>query len=139
MKSMGCRGVKISLNQKCARPAAIVIWAEGKQTRSFCYISDSLEGFYRLMVSDYNLPLNIGSDYVSCGLPVIAPNVGNWGKMIETEDCGIALKDGSVENYITALETVKGKDVWQDKSDEGTQAIKAKYNWNRVLSSLKNG
>lgn len=34
----------------------------GKQTRSFCYIDDAVEGILRLMVSDYKKPLNIGSD-----------------------------------------------------------------------------
>ncbi len=40
----------------------IQIWGDGKQTRSFCYIDDCLEGTYRLMESDYKEPLNIGSD-----------------------------------------------------------------------------
>jgi GDP-D-mannose 3',5'-epimerase len=40
----------------------IVIWGDGKQTRSFCYIDDCVEGFYRLLLSNYNKPLNIGSD-----------------------------------------------------------------------------
>lgn len=77
-------------------------------------------------------------DYMSCGLPVITPSVGDWGKMIETEDCGISIKDDSVKNYITALETMKRKVVWQCKSNNGIQTIKIKYNWNRVLSPLKN-
>merc|ERR1719194_158759 len=38
------------------------IWGNGKQTRSFCYIDDCVEGILRLMVSDYKKPLNIGSD-----------------------------------------------------------------------------
>lgn len=76
-------------------------------------------------------------DYMSCGLPVIAPNVGDWGKMIETEDCGIVLKEDSIDSYLKALEALKRKSVWQDKSNKGTQAIKIKYNWNRVLSPLK--
>jgi len=38
------------------------IWGDGKQTRSFCYIDDCLEGVYRLMESDFKEPLNIGSD-----------------------------------------------------------------------------
>ena len=38
------------------------IWGDGKQTRSFCYIDDCLEGVSRLMHSDYRAPLNIGSD-----------------------------------------------------------------------------
>jgi len=40
----------------------IVIWGDGKQTRSFLYITDCLEATYRLMHSDYSEPLNIGSD-----------------------------------------------------------------------------
>lgn len=40
----------------------IEIWGDGKQTRSFCYIDDCLEGIYRLMNSNYKEPLNIGSD-----------------------------------------------------------------------------
>jgi nucleoside-diphosphate-sugar epimerase len=40
----------------------IEIWGDGHQTRSFCYIDDCLEGLVRLMDSDYNKPLNIGSD-----------------------------------------------------------------------------
>ncbi len=41
---------------------AIEIWGDGKQTRSYCYIDDCLEGIYRLMQSDFRDPLNIGSD-----------------------------------------------------------------------------
>jgi nucleoside-diphosphate-sugar epimerase len=40
----------------------IEMWGDGEQTRSFLYIDDCLEGIYRLMRSDYILPLNIGSD-----------------------------------------------------------------------------
>jgi len=38
------------------------MWGNGKQTRSFCYIDDCVEGILRLMASDYKKPLNIGSD-----------------------------------------------------------------------------
>jgi len=40
----------------------IQIWGDGKQTRSYCYIDDCIEGVYKLMQSDYRKPLNIGSD-----------------------------------------------------------------------------
>lgn len=39
-----------------------VIWGDGKQTRSFLYIDDCLEGVLKLMESDYTKPVNIGSD-----------------------------------------------------------------------------
>lgn len=39
----------------------IEMWGDGNQTRSFCYIEDCVEGICRLMFSDYDKPLNIGS------------------------------------------------------------------------------
>ena len=44
-----------------ATAAAIEIWGDGEQTRSFCYIDDCVEGIYRLMQSDYAEPLNLGT------------------------------------------------------------------------------
>jgi nucleoside-diphosphate-sugar epimerase len=40
----------------------IDIWGDGEQTRSFCYITDCVEGLYRLMSSDHHEPLNLGQD-----------------------------------------------------------------------------
>ncbi|HUC83953.1 MAG TPA: UDP-glucuronic acid decarboxylase family protein [Candidatus Acidoferrales bacterium] len=39
----------------------VTVFGEGKQTRSFCYVSDLIEGIYRLMMADYDLPVNIGN------------------------------------------------------------------------------
>ena len=39
----------------------LTVYGDGSQTRSFCYVSDEVEGIYRLMMSDYNLPVNIGN------------------------------------------------------------------------------
>jgi dTDP-glucose 4,6-dehydratase len=39
----------------------ITVFGDGKQTRSFCYVDDTIEGIYRLLVSDYNGPVNIGN------------------------------------------------------------------------------
>lgn len=47
---------------KANNPGVIDIWGDGKQTRSFCYIDDCIEGVCRLIESDYIHPLNIGSD-----------------------------------------------------------------------------
>jgi len=43
-------------------PGEIEIWGDGKQTRSYCYIDDCVEGTILLMESDCFQPLNIGSD-----------------------------------------------------------------------------
>ncbi len=42
--------------------AAIEVWGDGEQTRSYCYVGDCVEGIYRLMHSDYRAPLNLGTD-----------------------------------------------------------------------------
>jgi dTDP-glucose 4,6-dehydratase len=39
----------------------ITIFGDGSQTRSFCYVSDLVDGIYRLLMSDYHLPMNIGN------------------------------------------------------------------------------
>ncbi|GBC87428.1 dTDP-4-oxo-6-deoxy-D-allose reductase [bacterium HR12] len=40
----------------------IEVWGDGKQTRSFLYVEDCVEGIYRLTRSDHAEPLNLGSD-----------------------------------------------------------------------------
>ena len=39
----------------------ITIYGDGSQTRSFCYISDLIEGVYKLMISNINEPVNLGN------------------------------------------------------------------------------
>jgi len=39
----------------------ITIFGDGSQTRAFCYVDDLVEGIYRLLLSDYTLPVNIGN------------------------------------------------------------------------------
>ncbi len=39
----------------------LTVFGRGQQTRSFCYVSDLIEGIYRLMMSNYDLPMNIGN------------------------------------------------------------------------------
>jgi dTDP-glucose 4,6-dehydratase len=45
------------------RDQPITVFGEGKQTRSFCYVSDLLEGIYRLMNSSTHEPVNIGNPH----------------------------------------------------------------------------
>ena len=40
---------------------ALTIYGDGSQTRSFCYVDDLIDGIYRLLVSDYHQPVNIGN------------------------------------------------------------------------------
>jgi len=50
---------KIALAQN---HATIEVWGDGRQTRSFMYVDDCVEGLVRLMASEYREPLNLGTD-----------------------------------------------------------------------------
>ena len=39
----------------------VTVYGDGSQTRSFCYVDDLVEGIYRLLLSDYSSPVNIGN------------------------------------------------------------------------------
>ncbi|MDN3595901.1 UDP-glucuronic acid decarboxylase family protein [Zunongwangia endophytica] len=39
----------------------LTVFGDGTQTRSFCYVDDQIEGIYRLLLSDYSQPVNIGN------------------------------------------------------------------------------
>jgi dTDP-glucose 4,6-dehydratase len=63
-------GPRMRLNDGRVLPAFIgqalrgedlTVFGDGSQTRSFCYVSDQVEGIYRLLMSDYSLPVNIGN------------------------------------------------------------------------------
>jgi len=63
-------GPRMRLNDGRALPAFIgqalrgedlTVFGDGSQTRSFCYVDDLVEGIYRLLMSDYVSPVNIGN------------------------------------------------------------------------------
>ncbi len=63
-------GPRMRLNDGRALPAFIgqalrgedlTVFGDGSQTRSFCYVDDLVEGIYRLLMSDYSMPVNIGN------------------------------------------------------------------------------
>jgi len=63
-------GPRMRLNDGRALPAFIgqalrgedlTVFGDGSQTRSFCYVDDLVEGIYRLLLSDYHQPVNIGN------------------------------------------------------------------------------
>lgn len=46
--------------KQCINNKDITIYGDGKQTRSFCYVLDMVDGLVKLMASDYHKPLNLG-------------------------------------------------------------------------------
>ena len=41
----------------------LTVFGDGLQTRSFCYVSDEIDGIYKLLFSDYSYPVNIGNPH----------------------------------------------------------------------------
>jgi nucleoside-diphosphate-sugar epimerase len=69
-----CSKVALALDE-----GEVEIWGDGRQTRSFLYIDECLEGTIRLMRSDFTEPLNIGSDEmvtVDCLVDLVATIAG---------------------------------------------------------------
>jgi dTDP-glucose 4,6-dehydratase len=70
-------GPRMRLNDGRVLPAFIgqalrgedlTVFGDGSQTRSFCYVDDLIEGIYRLLLSDYPHPVNVGNpDEISIG------------------------------------------------------------------------
>ena len=56
------RAVPTFINQ-ALRGQPLTVFGDGSQTRSFCYVSDLVEGIYKLMVSEINEPVNLGSPH----------------------------------------------------------------------------
>lgn len=54
------RAIPAFLSQ-ALRGEDVTVFGDGSQTRSVCYVSDLIDGIYRLMLSDYHLPVNIGN------------------------------------------------------------------------------
>jgi len=63
-------GPRMRLNDGRALPAFIgqalrgenlTVFGDGSQTRSFCFVNDLVEGIYRLLMSDYYMPVNVGN------------------------------------------------------------------------------
>lgn len=87
----------------------IEVWGDGKQTRSFLYIDECIEGVRRLMTSDFSGPVNIGSDEMI--------SINDFAKMI----IDISQKSITINN-IPGPEGVRGR-----TSDNAL--IKEKLGW----------
>jgi nucleoside-diphosphate-sugar epimerase len=104
----------------------ITIWGDGKQTRSFCYIDDCIQGTVKLMESDYDKPINIGSERLV--------TIKELAEMV----IDISGKDITLEHDLSAPQGVRGRNAditlarkvleWEAKVslEEG---IAQTYNW----------
>lgn len=68
------------------RHEPITVFGDGSQTRSFCYVDDLIEGIYRLLLSDYHEPVNIGNPHemtIRALAEAIIRLTGSMSKIVE--------------------------------------------------------
>lgn len=133
-------GPRMRLNDGRVLPAMIgqalrgedlTVFGDGSQTRSFCYVDDLVDGIYRLLMSDYYMPVNIGNpDEISIldfGKEIIKLT-GTSQKLVFQP----LPKDDPKQRQpdITKAKTILG---WQPKVSRA-EGLKITYNYFKSLS-----
>ena len=113
---------------------AIEIWGSGKQTRSFLYIDECLEGIRRLMNSDFMGPVNIGSEE-----KVSINQLAEYVIEIADKDINIKHIDGplGVEGRNSDNKLIKEKLNWEPTFSL-KKGLKITYKWiNKQVQNIK--
>ena len=71
-------------------------------------------------------------DYMSVGLPVLTPNVGDWSEIIKRHKCGIVVEKNEPASFVAALSEFN-KESWSVMSENGRQLIREEYNWETLI------
>lgn len=132
-------GPRMRLNDGRALPAFIgqalrgedlTVFGDGSQTRSFCYVDDLIEGIYRLLLSDYAMPVNIGNpieislkDFAEEVLALTGSDVNITYKPLPVDDPKQRQPD------ITKAKTLLG---WEPKVDR-KEGLKRTYDYFKAL------
>lgn len=75
-------------------------------------------------------------EYLSCGLPVVANNVGGWCDIIEDNKVGI-LTDDDPQAFASAIDKLLvDESLWRSMRTRALQAIKNKYNWEENIKRI---
>jgi dTDP-glucose 4,6-dehydratase len=99
------------------RGEPLTVYGDGSQTRSFCYVSDLVEGIYRLLMSNFNQPVNIGNPAEMSIVEfaqVVSELTGNPAGIVYKEDLRIQGDPQTRQPDITRARQVLG---WEPKVD----------------------
>lgn len=102
--------------QQALRGEPLTIYGDGQQTRSFCYVSDLLDGIYRLLLSDEHMPVNIGNPEETSILQfaeTINRMVGNKGGLVFKPDLRLGDDPQRRQPEITRARTIL---KWEPKT-----------------------
>jgi len=71
-------------------------------------------------------------DYMSVGLPVLTPNVGEWSEIVKKYNCGIVIEHNEPSEYLKALDRID-ENLWNEMSHNCKKLIMEKYNWQTII------
>jgi len=74
-------------------------------------------------------------DYLSCGLPVITPNFGEWASVVSTNECGFVTESSDGREFDECLKRVD-RDTWDRMSMNALRLIKEEFNWDLLLKRI---
>ncbi len=112
-----CRKI---IQSQINKEGKIEVWGDGKQTRTFLYIDDCIEGTLRLFESEYSNPINIGSD-----------EQVSINQMIEMIENISGVKELKKEYQLEKPKGVRGR-------SSNNELVKKVLNWS-YQKSLKDG
>lgn len=132
-------GPRMRLNDGRALPAFIgqalrgenlTVFGDGSQTRSFCYVDDLIEGIYRLLMSNYTMPVNIGNPHEISLLDFAKEVLKLTGSSVSIEFKELPVDDPKQRRPdITRAQELLG---WQPTIDRA-EGLKITYDYFRSL------
>jgi len=71
-------------------------------------------------------------DYLSCGLPVITPDFGEWARVIAESRCGFVTETSDAKEFAECLASLD-RSTWEEMSMNALRLIRHRFNWNALL------
>ena len=115
-----------ALCRKVAQSNGVVqVWGPGNQTRSFLYIDECIEGIHRIMESNYQQPLNLGSTRMISinDLVHLIANIANKKVLIENVPGPMGVMGRNSDNKL-----IKSTIDWAP-ADNLEEGLRKTYNW----------
>ncbi len=112
----------------------ITVFGDGSQTRSFCFVDDLVEGIYRLLLSDYHLPVNLGNPDEISILDVAKEVIS----LVDGTASKITFKDLPVDDpKVRRPDISRAKEIldWEPKISR-TEGLKATYEYFKKIVGL---
>ena len=112
----------------------LTVFGDGSQTRSFCYVSDMIEGIYKLLLSDYVFPVNIGNPAEITLLDMSEEIIRLTGAKVNIKFLPLPVDDPKVRQPdITKAKEILG---WEPKVTR-EKGLKITYEYFRALINNK--